>query len=103
MAIAVTDIIYGEEDISIENGDFETNLSDPQHIQHILTSNKGNFYMSPLLGANITQLLKGNASRIEISKLVRSELAKDNYRVIDVGITIDEGGLLIAPTAERIK
>ncbi len=46
------DIIYNG-DLEFANGDFKVDVSDLQHVEHVLIANPGNYKASPWLGIGI--------------------------------------------------
>lgn len=88
--IKVTDIRLDDSgDVSIKNGDFETHISDPTHIEHILLSNKGYWFENPLLGVGIIDEIKGNTSAQELKQNIRRNLVLDEFSVKGISISSD--------------
>jgi hypothetical protein len=55
------DYLYGDDfDLVIENGDFKKGESTKQHQQDLLIAHKGEFRLSPLVGAGISDSLNDN-------------------------------------------
>lgn len=76
-------------DLNIKNGDFALAESDQVHIEHILKSNKGFFFETPLLGVGIIQELNGSKTRQELKQTIRRQLVLDNYSVKEISISED--------------
>ena len=51
--------------------------SEMQEVAIILEMNQGALKSSPLLGADLVQLLKSNASKVDVQRRVRIHLEKD--------------------------
>ena len=100
-----TDLLLGaDNDLQISpTGDFVFDLSDEQHISHILIADKGNFREHPLLGVGIARWLNAPNSFGEETALrnkIIANLSYDNYG----GIAIDiNGGFDIEINAQRIQ
>lgn len=64
--------------------------SEMQEVATILEMNQGALKSSPLLGADLVQLLKSNASKVDVQRRVRLQLEKDgkNYNAIKNKIKI---------------
>ena len=84
-------------------GDFNVTDSNQQHIEHILTANKGHFYEFPDLGANSKELLNSDKPRARINQIIKAELEKDDYTVKDIIIERSEDGTAIQVDAKRRK
>lgn len=74
-------------DLDITRGDFPVVESDQVHIEHILISNKGYFFESPLLGVGIINEINGSTSRQLLKQQIRRQLVFDNYAVKRVEIS----------------
>lgn len=75
-------------DLVMENGDFVINVSDTQHIEHIITLTKGEFKEYPLLGVGAENYLKTNTDPIGFKRDVRVQLEYDGYK--NANITLSE-------------
>lgn len=76
-------------DLEIINGDFALAESDTTHIEHILKSNKGYWFETPLLGVGIINELNGSKSRQDLKQTIRRQLVLDNYAVLEIAISED--------------
>ena len=76
-------------DLSIKNGDFEIHESDSLHIEHILISNKGYWFETPLLGVGIINELNGSRSSQELKQNIRRQLVLDNFSVKKISVSLD--------------
>lgn len=68
------------EDVLIQNGDFLVDVSDQQHIQHLLKANKGQYYQWPLIGMGIMQWNNAPINPASIKQQISIQLKADNYR-----------------------
>jgi hypothetical protein len=95
------DIITDENgDIEFVNGDLKIDESDAQHVDHIVTADKGQFRQFPLVGVGIGRLLNGTPNKIEVQQQIKVNLESDGYNVRQ--ITIDQtNGFDINIDAER--
>jgi len=71
-------LLTDDYELSIKNGDFEVSESDSQNINLILQIEKGQFRNSPLIGANITNLISGNLN-YKLKDVISKEISKDGY------------------------
>jgi hypothetical protein len=86
------DIITDENgDIEFLNGDLKVNESDAQHVDHIITTDKGQFRQFPLLGVGIGRLLNGTPNQIEVQQQIRLNLESDGYNVRQITIDNTKG------------
>ena len=69
-------------DLIIFNGDFLVSDSDQQHIQHILTAQKGQFYQWPLLGLGILNYNNATIDPIDLEQSIKIQIKSDDYRPI---------------------
>jgi hypothetical protein len=76
-------------DLEIKGGDFQLVESDQVHIEHILKSNKGYYFETPLLGVGIINEVNGPKTRQELKQTIRRQLVLDNYSVKEVNINED--------------
>lgn len=68
-------------DLIIENGDLKLNESDSQHVEHIITADKGHFRQWPLIGVGIGRLIKGTINPQALKQSIKLNLESDNYNV----------------------
>ncbi len=81
------DLLLNEDnDLSIVNGDFQIGESQQQEIESILISFKSEFKNTPLLGAEISRMLKARSTRQGITREVNEQLQYDGFRNIDFRI-----------------
>ena len=81
MAIYNDIITDSENDLIIENGDFKLNESDSQHVEHIITADKGQFRQWPLIGVGINRLINGSINPQSLKQVIKLNLESDNYNV----------------------
>lgn len=96
-------------DLKIANGDFVLDLSDQQHIEHIVESWKGNWRETPAVGVGIIRYLNHTrqvTKRGELLRKIRLQLEYDNYQINKLNLTgnlLLEGQQGIEIDAFRIK
>ena len=73
-------------DVDISGGDFNLRESDETHIEHLLISNKGNWFENPLIGVGLIDEIKGSKSRQELKQDIRRQLILDNFTVKKVDL-----------------
>ena len=68
-------------DLRIENGGFVIGETIDQEVSIILQLNQGHLRHDPILGPNLIQLIKSNASQTEVQTRVKLHLERDlkNY------------------------
>lgn len=72
------DIILTEHnDLQILNGDFVISESDMQEIGLILQSSQGEFKNEPLIGANLTTMIRGVENKEKIQRHISVQLELD--------------------------
>ncbi len=71
-------ILTKADDLDVANGDFVLAESTIQDVGLIITSNKGQWKNSPLVGCDLVQLIRGSGKRTEIDRRVRVQLEHDN-------------------------
>ena len=100
--MSVKDIIINE-DIEFSGGDLKVDFSDSQHVEHIITAERGQFYQFPLIGFGVNKLRHGNFTGATIRQLIKEQLEADNYRVnsVEVGKDVDNLELTIDATRKR--
>ena len=77
-------LLNRDNDMIIKDGDFLTGESYFQEVAMILSLNQGDLKSQPMLGPNLVQLKKMNASKLDIQKRVRIHLAQDSKDYEDV-------------------
>ncbi|WP_241279789.1 hypothetical protein [Chryseobacterium cucumeris] len=82
----MADILLNENDVSIVNGDFLIGDSEQQEIESVLIAFKGEFKITPLLGAEIARMLKARNTRQGITREVNEQLKYDGFQKIDFKI-----------------
>jgi hypothetical protein len=76
------DILLNEtNDLQIANGDFVVGESNQQDIDLLLTTKKGEWKESPLVGANLQEYLKQREGLSGALKEVRQQLQQDGFRI----------------------
>jgi hypothetical protein len=85
-----TDILLDENNsILCRDGDIVCGESDQQHVQLLVSSNKGDFKESPTVGAGIIKYVKAAESRLkEMRRDIKVQLNNDGYKFI--GFATDE-------------
>ena len=76
------DILLDENnDLAFVNGDFSIGESEMQEVALILQYQQGSLKSDPLVGANMTELIKGKYDRTAVEKRVKIQLERDgkNY------------------------
>lgn len=79
------DILF-QNDLLIENGDFVIGESNNQHIETILTANKGEFKKNPELGAGIVKMLNDDTVTDFLIE-AKKNLEYDGMKVKDIAFT----------------
>lgn len=79
-------ILDDNNDLTIFAGDLSIEQSDDQNIETIITTEKGQFYESLLLGYGIYSRLYGPFKKNVERKDLRQELRRDNYDVVQLEI-----------------
>ena len=74
-------------DLIIVNGDISVLESDSQHIDHIITADKGHFRQFPLVGVGIVNFLSSSSSEQEIRQLIKLQLEADGFAVRQIKIS----------------
>jgi hypothetical protein len=89
-------------DLKITNGDFEVGFSDNEHQADIIISAPGYWKQYPLVGVFIDQYNKSN-QRQELESSVRTQLAADGYRDLQITTKLDPNGkYIMTVNAQRI-
>lgn len=86
MAIFKDIITDTDFDLSIVNGDISILESDSQHIDHIITADKGHFRQFPLVGVGIVNFLNASSSEQEIRQVIKLQLEADGFSVKQIKI-----------------
>ena len=96
--IAAKDIMLDDDnELIINNGDFEVKHSDGQHVKLILLSEKGAWRQQPFVGIGIRKLMNtklGGLDRGLLQKRIASQLEYDSYAVKNIAL-LTEGKLSI--------
>jgi hypothetical protein len=81
--------IDNDNDLLIQEGDFQLEYSDERHIEHILTARKGHFRFYPLCGVGIMDMFNAPVSpqnAVKFRKRIVLQLELDGYVVSSVNI-----------------
>lgn len=89
-----------KEDLEIRQGDFFVNVSDQQHIQHILKAKPGQFYQHAFVGLGIVDFRAASLNPQRLKQLIKIQLKADNYLPTVVDISPD---FIVNIDAERLK
>ena len=81
------------DDLQIDNGDFEVGKSDEQHTMHIIVAQKGEYKETPELGVGIDKMLN-TEEPMEFLIEAKKNLEYDGMSVQDIAFT-DDGKLNI--------
>lgn len=84
------DILLRDDDLSIVNGDWELNVSDAQHVYHIILNPKGSYKQYPLTGVGKSRLLNGTFDGA-LRREIQLQLEGDGYRL--KGLRLSESGI----------
>ncbi|CAB4128048.1 hypothetical protein UFOVP105_14 [uncultured Caudovirales phage] len=87
MAIFKDIITDNDFDLSIVNGDISVLESDSQHIDHIITADKGHFRQFPLVGVGIVNFLNSSTEEQEIRQSIKLQLEADGFSVKQIKIS----------------
>lgn len=87
MAIFKDIITDTDFDLSIVNGDISVLESDSQHIDHIITADKGHFRQFPLVGVGIVNFLNSSTEEQEIRQIIKLQLEADGFAVRQIKIS----------------
>ena len=79
------DIIF-TDDINISNGDLVVDISDIQHVEHIIKSNTGQYYQYPSLGYGVNAKLNGSFNAQQETTLMKQQIESDNNTVSKIDI-----------------
>ena len=84
------DILMRDDDLSIVGGDFEMDVSDPQHVYHILLNAKGSYKQFPLTGIGKAKYINAPLGA-ELRREIQLQLQADGYRVTDLRVSEKDG------------
>ena len=96
----VKDILLDENGLMFKNGDWNIDVSDEQHIEHIFEAGQGNYYAEPMIGINVRKMFLGNYDPQKTKQKIRQQLELDNYEIITILVSED---FEIEVNAERRK
>ena len=99
-----TDIITDADgDLEILNGDLFINDSDSQHVEMILTADKGQFRQFPLMGVGLRKFVNGPFSSQAIKQAIKLQLESDGYNVRKLDVSnVTKGIIDIDATRKNI-
>lgn len=83
----MSDILIGSDmNPVLKDGDFKVGDAEGQHVNLILISSKGQWRMSPLIGADLATFSSAPDTQIkDLYKRIRLQLELDGYRNINIG------------------
>ena len=82
--MARIDILNDETgDLACVNGDFDSGISDDQHVCDILSASPGQYKQSPMVGASVRDAINGSLSG-ELKNRININLEADSYNVTDL-------------------
>jgi hypothetical protein len=87
MAIFKDIIVDQTGDLEILNGDIFVNESDSQHLEFIVTADKGQFRQFPLIGVGIRRFSNGPFDAQAIRQAIKLQLESDGYNVRKVSVS----------------
>ena len=87
MAIFKDIIVDQTGDLEILNGDIFVNESDSQHLEFIITADKGQFRQFPLIGVGIRRFSSGTFDAQAIRQAIKLQLESDGYNVRKVSVS----------------
>lgn len=90
-------LLDDDGDLLIRDGDFVIGDMEPQHVDDLAFSFKGEWKEWPLLGAEAQRKLKQRESITKLKKDIRKELEDDGYE----DVTVTATGTDIIINAER--
>jgi hypothetical protein len=101
-----TDIITDADgDLEILNGDLFINDSDSQHVEMILTADKGQFRQFPLIGVGLRKFINDAflTSSQAIKQAIKLQLESDGYNVRKLDVSnVTKGIIDIDATRKNI-
>lgn len=81
------DLLLDEDgDVYFEDGDFAIGDADQSHIEHIMLSERGNWFEHPFVGVGILGQVKSNTSRQQLKQNIRRQLVLDGFSVKEIKI-----------------
>lgn len=87
------DILIGDDmDLIIENGDIKLGLSDYQHVNNLMLSNKGEYKQYPILGIGIQKYQNCIIDKT-IEQEIKLQLEIDGVKQKDV--KLNDNGIMI--------
>lgn len=93
--MAFKDVILDSDgDMEILNGDIFINESDSQHVEMILTADKGQFRQFPLIGVGIKKFSNGPFSPQAIKQSIKLQLESDGYNVRKIDVSKITKGII---------
>lgn len=93
--MARTDIrITSENELYISNGDFAINVSDLQHEQDIIQTNKGEWKEFPLCGVGIDNYLNSENPEQFLEKEISLQFQADGITGVNVIVRFGDNGIL---------
>ena len=101
------DILLNKDlDLAELLGDFETGISDEQHIELLLLAHKGEFKLEPLMGVGIANYLKAPTTLItrrKLEKEIKLQLEADG--AVDVSVELDDLTVVtkVKPTEAQLQ
>jgi len=97
--MAAQDFFWNGTDLTIVDGDFKVDLSDPQHIELLLLAGPGQLRHDPLQGVGLARAKGGPLNAQALRRDIRQKLEADNYRIIQ--IAVDRNTQAVRVNAER--
>lgn len=82
-------LLDNDGDLYAVDGDFVVNVSDNQHVEHLLKAMPGEYKQYPLIGVGLTQMLKGKLTA-DIKRSINLGLADDGYIAREISIENDK-------------
>jgi hypothetical protein len=84
--------LNADNDLKIINGDFLIDQSDMQEVGIILQMNQGELKSDPLMGANITNRIRGVYDQLKLQRHIETQLEMDakDYDSIKDKLTINQ-------------
>jgi len=81
------DIRLKDDDLLIDDGDFQIHASDNQHIEHIIKSRKGTWKNSPLTGAGLQDFVLAPVRRDALTQQLQRALEADGYDRVRIEVS----------------
>lgn len=74
-------LLDNNNDLQLYNGDFVTDNSDQQHVEHIVHAQKGEYKNYPITGFGVVNYLKKtNRVKSDFKRDLKIQLENDNYQ-----------------------